>query len=285
MKTDKKKVSITLKRIVLMTIGAFFTAVGLEEFLVPNNIIDGGVVGISIMASYLTKEPLGLFIFFLNLPFLIFAYKHLGKNFVLSSFYSIAMLSIFVSFFHNIPDVTHDLLLACIFGGITVGIGVGLILRNNGSLDGTEMIAVFLGKHLSFSVGEIIMFFNIFILGSAGFVFGPDRAMYSLITYFVIYKVIDVILEGLDESKSVTIISSKPDLIASQIIHEMGRGVTFMEGKGGFTGDYKKIIYCIVTRLEISKLKQLVLESDPKAFLTVQNVHEVEGGQTNKKKH
>ena len=284
MSLDFKRIRHISQRLIMMTIGAILVAFGLEEFLVPNNIIDGGIVGLSIIISYLTQQPLGLFIFALNVPFLIYAYNRMGKTFVFSSLYSITMLSVFVSLFHYWPNVTRDLLLACVFGGITVGMGVGLILRNNGSLDGTEMVAVGIGKSIPFSVGEIIMFFNIFILGSAGFVFGWNRAMYSIIAYFIIYKTIDLVLEGFDESKSVTIISDIPDLIADLILYELGRGVTFMEGKGAYTGKYKKVIYCIITRLELSKLRQIVLDNDPKAFITIQNVHEVEGGQIKRKK-
>ncbi|MDD3150724.1 MAG: YitT family protein [Candidatus Gastranaerophilales bacterium] len=276
------KIQAVIKKGIALTIGVVLTAIALEEFLVPNNIIDGGIVGISIISSYLSNISLGFFLFTLNIPFLIFAYQRLGQNFIISSAYSVTLLSILVHFFHNLPNATEDLLLACIFGGIILGAGVGLILRNNGSLDGTEMIAIQLAKKVPFSVGEIIMFFNVFILSSAGFVFGWDRAMYSLIAYFITYKTIDVVIAGIDESKSITIISDNPDMIADVILHELGRGVTFIEGKGAYTGNYKKIIYCIITRLELTRLKQVVFEHDPKAFIAIENVHEVEGGQVKK---
>lgn len=281
-----KKFSLlrTIKKIVFLTIGVILVAIGLEQFLVPNNIIDGGIIGISIITSYLTKLPLGLFIFTLNLPFLYFGYKKLGKTFLLSSLYSITLLSLIVSFFHEMPKATGDLLLSCIFGGLTLGIGLGIIFRNNGSLDGTEIVAIAFSKKMSFSVGEIIMFFNVFILGSAGVVFGWDRAMYSLIAYYIIFKTIDIVLEGLDESKSVTIVSEKPDKIAKAIMKTLERGVTFIDGKGGYTGEYRKLIFCVITRLEITELKRIVCEIDPSAFIAIENVHEVAGGQVKKKK-
>lgn len=272
------RIRFILKNLIFLTIGAFITAIGLEEFLVPNNIIDGGVVGISIMASYVTKMPLGMFLVCLNIPFLVYGYKQLGRSFLVYSLYAVIMLAIFVTALSKSPNATDDLFLACIFGGIIVGLGVGLILRNNGSLDGTEIVAMAIGKNVPFSVGEIIMFINLFILGSAAFIFGIDRAMYSIATYFIISKTIDIVLEGFEESKSVMIISSEPEKIAEMILNELQRGVTFIEGQGGYSKEYKKIIYCIVTRLEISKLRQLVLEYDPKAFLAITNVHEVEGG-------
>ncbi|MDD3594453.1 MAG: YitT family protein [Candidatus Gastranaerophilales bacterium] len=278
------RVRLVLKNLIFLTIGAFIAATGLEEFLVPNNIIDGGVVGISIMASYVTKLPLGMFLICLNIPFLIYGYKQLGRGFLVYSLYAVVMLAIFVTLLHKSPNATDDLFLACIFGGIIVGLGVGLILRNNGSLDGTEIVAMSIGKNIPFSVGEIIMFINLFILGSAAFIFGIEKAMYSIATYFIISKTIDVVLEGFEESKSVTIISSLPEKIADIILHELKRGVTFIEGEGGYSREYKKIIYCIVTRLEISKLRQLVLETDPKAFLAIANVHEVEGGRVKLKR-
>ncbi len=274
---------LLLRRLFFLTIGAFIVAFGLENFLVPNSIIDGGIVGVSIMVSYLTKLPLGIFTFCLNLPFLALGYRHLGKKFVFLSLYSSAMLSIFVTIFHHTPNVTEDILLAAVFGGLTVGIGVGIILRNNGSLDGTEIVALVFGKRIPFSTGEIIMFINIFIFAAAAIVFNVEQAMYSVLTYFIIYKAIDVVMEGIDESRMVLVITKHPDEISEVILYELKRGVTFIDGKGAYTGNYKKILYCVITRLEIAKLKEIVHEIDPKAFIAISNVHEVEGGQVKRK--
>lgn len=275
----KKRKPSFIKKTILLTIGVILFSIGLKMFLVPNNIIDGGIVGISIISSYLTKLPLGLFLFVLNMPFLVFGYKKLGKNFIFTSFYCIALFSVLANYLHYEVSVTQDLLLACVFGGITLGIGLGLILRNNGCLDGTEIVAVLLNKKTSFSVGEIIMFFNLFILSSAGFVFGWDRAMYSLIAYFIIYKTVDVVIEGLDESKSLVVISDKYEDIAQSIMNQFNIGVTYLEGQGAYSNDYRKIIFCVVTRLELANLKNHILDVDPNAFIAIQNVHEVHGGQ------
>lgn len=273
----------TIKKYVFLELGAILASVGLEEFLIPNKIIDGGITGISIISSYLSHLPLGIFIFFLNIPFLIFGYKQIGKTFVISTLFSVTSFSLWVSFLHPIPGVTNDMLLAAVFGGIILGIGVGIIIRYGGCLDGTEIIAIFFNKSIGFSVGEVVMFFNIFILASAGFVFGWDKAMYSLIAYFIAYKMIDITIEGLDETKAAFIVTEKGDKIAEVITARLGRGVTFLDGKGGFTGQPKNVIYSVVTRLEIVKLKSIINEIDPEAFMTINDVSDIMGGKHKKR--
>lgn len=272
-----------IRRYVFMFLGSILAAVGLEIFLVPNQIIDGGVVGISIMASYLTSWPLGIFIFILNLPFIYLGYMQIGKSFAISTLFSLASLSVWVSILLPIPGFTNDVFLASIFGGIVLGIGVGLIIRYGGSLDGTEIIAIILDKRTGFSVGEIIMFFNIFIIGSAGLVFSWDKAMYSLVAYFVAFKLIDITIEGLDESKGVMIVSDHPHEIAEVLMARLGRGVTILHGQGAYTGESKQVLYSVVTRLEIAKLKTIIKEIDENAFVTINEVHDVMGGKVKKR--
>jgi len=279
----KKTIWKTLKKYTFLLIGAIFASIALEIFLVPNNVIDGGVVGISIISSHLTKLPLGIFIFLFNLPFLILGYKQIGKTFVISTLFAVTVLSIGVTVLHPIPGITKDVLLASVFGGITLGIGVGLIIRYGGSLDGTEIVAIILDKRTGFSIGEIVLFFNIFILSSAGFVFGWDKAMYSLIAYFIAFKVIDVTVEGLEESKSVIIVSEQPEEIAKVLMARLGRGVTILQGQGAYTGESKGVLYAVVTRLEVAKLKSIIEEIDPGAFVTFSDVHEVMGGRFKKR--
>lgn len=263
-------------RIFFIMIGVALAAIGLEEFLIPNDIIDGGIVGISIMSSYLTGLPLGIFTFVLNIPFFVLGYKQIGRTFTLTTIFSVICLSIGTVFLKTVPEVTKDILLASVFGGITVGLGVGLIIRNGGSLDGTEIVAIILDKRISFSVGEIVMFFNVFILGSAGFIYGWDRAMYSLITYFIEFKVIDIVVEGLDESKAVTVISDKYEDINKAIIHRLGRGVTLLDSRGGYKGIRNNVLYVVVSRLEIAKIKSVIHEIDEDALVTIGSV-EVSG--------
>ncbi|GMB08361.1 uncharacterized membrane-anchored protein YitT (DUF2179 family) [Thermolongibacillus altinsuensis] len=272
-----------IKRATAIFIGAVLMAVGLEIFLVPNNVIDGGITGISIMLSHMTGFRLGIFIFLLNLPFFFMGYKQIGKTFAISTLFGITVLSIFTSLFHPVPAFTEDILLATIFGGMVLGMGVGLVIRYGGALDGTEILAILMTKKLPFSVGEIIMFFNIFILGAAGFVFTWDRAMYSILAYAIAFKTIDVVIKGLDESKSAWIISDNAKAIGEAIMNRLGRGVTYLSGEGAFSGDDKKVIFCVITRLEEAKLKEIVEENDPNAFLAIADMAEVRGGRFKKR--
>lgn len=282
-KKENKKLVKLAKRIFFIMLGAALVSVGLEIFLVPNQIIDGGVVGISIILSHLTGWSLGIFLFLLNLPFLLMGYNQIGKTFALSTLFGVIVMSIGTTLLHPIPGLTTDPLLAAVFGGIILGIGVGMVIRYGGSLDGTEIVAILINNRTPFSVGETVMFFNIFILASAGFVFGWDRAMYSLIAYYIAFKMIDLTIEGFGESKSVWIISDNYQAIADAILARLGRGVTYLEGEGAYTGDNKKVIFCVVTRLEESKLKHIVEEHDSDAFLAVGTIAEVRGGRFKKK--
>lgn len=271
------------RRILFMIIGTILVSIGLEIFLIPNHIIDGGIVGISIIISHLSGFPIGIFLVVLNLPFVLLGYKQIGKTFAISTTFSVILMSIGTTLLHPVQALTIDPLLAAVFGGIILGVGVGLVIRSGGSLDGTEIVAILFSKKMPFSVGEIVMFFNLFILGSAGFVFGWDRAMYSLIAYFIAFKMIDITIEGLDQSKSVWIISDEYEKIGDSITSRLGRGVTYLKGEGAFTGDDKKVIFSVITRLEEAKLKSIVDDLDPKAFLAIGNIHDVKGGRFKKK--
>ena len=274
----RKEIELTLLRMFWITVGTFIAAYALECVLIPNEVIDGGIVGISIMASYLTKYPLGVFLVALNIPFILTAFQKFGKAFVFLMFYGVIMLSVFSEMFLRLTHVfTQDTLLAAIFGGIILGAGVGLVLKNNASLDGTEILAIKLAKKMPFSVGEIIMFFNIFIFTAAGFVYEPNKAMYSAITYFIAYRVIDIVLQGLNEAKSVFVISSQYNEIGKAIMKNLDKSVTYLNAEGGYSGAKSKMIYCVITKLEIQKMKETVNSIDPYAFIAIENVHDVEG--------
>jgi len=272
-----------LQRAIVIFLGASLVAVGLEIFLVPNNIIDGGVVGISIITSHLSGLPIGLFLFLFNLPFLFLGYKQIGKTFAISTLFGVAVMSIGTTLLHPVPPLTDQPTLAAVFGGIILGVGVGLVIRSGGSLDGTEIVAILFNKKTPFSVGEVVMFFNFFILGSAGFVFGWDNAMFSLIAYYIAFKMIDITIEGFDESKAVWIISERNREIGEALLSRLGRGVTYLNGEGAYTGDNKRVIFSVINRLEEAKLKSIVDELDPHAFLAVGNIHDVKGGRFKKK--
>ena len=266
-------------------IGAAIASAGLELFLIPNQVIDGGVVGLSIMGHYLLPYiPFGVFLVVLNLPFLYIGYKHIGKNFAIATIIAVIMLSLCSEYAAEFPKVTNDSFLAAIFGGIIDGIGVGIIMRAGGSLDGTEIVAIIADKHSPFSVGEVVMFINLFILSGAGLLFGWDKAMYSLVAYFVIAKMIDVVTKGLDETYAIMIVSNNPRELTDVLNSEI-RGVTLLHGEGGYTGDPKEIIYCVVNRLEVTRIKDIVLSFDEHAFVTVNSVHDIVGGRFKSKSH
>ena len=272
-----------LKKYLTIFVGAIIAAVGLEMFLIPNEVIDGGIVGISIMMQSITGLPVGIFLVLLNIPFLYLGYKQIGKNFAMATLIAICFLSIWSTVFEPIQKVTGDPFLAAIFGGIIDGLGVGLIIRAGGSLDGTEIVAIIMDRKSIFSVGEVVMFINLFILSSAGLLYGWDKAMYSLVAYFVISKMIDVVIKGLDESYAVMIVTNEHEEITEALNDRLGRGVTLLLGQGGYTGESKEVHYCVVTRLEVDKLKEIVLEKDENAFVTINAVHDIIGGRFKKK--
>lgn len=275
-----------IKKSFFWLLGAFIVAVALEMFLLPNKIIDGGVIGISMMVSYITKWNLGLLIFCINIPFMLIAFRALGKKFILNTFVATAMLSLATNVAINLKPATDDLLLATIFGGIFLGIGVGLILRNSASLDGTEMLSIVLSKRFKIvSVGELLMGMNLFIYTAAGFLLGWERAMYSILTYFVASKVIDTVLEGLDKAKSIRIVSEFWEEIGDSIMKELNTSVTYIKSKGGYSKQEKILTFCVVNKFDIPKLKEVVHDIDPRAFIVTEDVHEVEGVRIKKKSH
>ena len=277
-KTKKELFVEFLKRGFFLIIGTFIVAIALEMFLLPNKIIDGGVIGISMMLSYITNWNLGLLIFAINIPFMVIAYQTLGKKFILNTFFAVTMLAIATNIVSQFRHITEDLLLVTIFGGILLGLGVGLILRHNASLDGTEMVSIILSKKLKIvSVGELLMFINLFIYTCAGFLFEWDRAFYSILTYYIASKTIDSVLEGLDKAKSVRIVSDFHREIGDSIMKELNISVTYMKAMGGYSKKEKIMTFCVVNKFDMAKLKELVHGVDPKAFIVTEDVHEVEG--------
>ncbi|MBC1434222.1 YitT family protein [Listeria rocourtiae] len=281
----RNKTKWLIYKILFITLGAILMGVGLELFLVNNRILDGGIVGVSIIISQLTPAPLGVLIFVLNLPFFIIGYRKIGKSFALFTLYGIAVMSVVTLILHDLEPVTDDLLLATVFGGVTLGLGVGIVIRNGGALDGTEIVSIIINGKSPFSTGQIIMAINIVIFLVAGLVFNWDRAMYSLITYFLAYKVIDIVISGLDESKSAFIISHHYEKIGAEIIDQLGKGVTYIDATGGYSGDIKKVVFVIISRFEEPKLISILDDIDPGAFLAVgNNMSEIRGGKLMNKK-
>ncbi len=280
-KQKKSSVFTIFKNIFFITLGAIIAAFALEAFLVPNNVIDGGVIGVSMIISHVSKWNLGLLVVILNLPFILLALKKMGKMFVLQTLYGNIILALALNFFHHYK-VTGDILLATVFGGIILGTGVGLILKNNASLDGTEILSLLVSKKFGCSVGEFIMGINLFIYLVAGKVFGWESAMYSILTYFIASKVIDIVMEGLNSSKDVRIISDEAGTIGNALIEKLDISVTYLKGIGGYSGQEKDLIYCVISRLEMPKMLDIIKEIDPKAFVSIVDVHETYGGRFRK---
>ncbi|PFA62433.1 hypothetical protein CN378_20865 [Bacillus sp. AFS015802] len=269
-------------RLFFITIGAGLAAVSIELFLVPNNIIDGGIIGVSLILNYLVSDSIPFLNFstllvLLNLPFMYSGYKQIGKTFVVSSLFAIVALAIIESLLHQMDPFVTEEILATVFGGLILGVGVGLVIRHGGSLDGTEILGILLTKKLPFSVGEFVMFMNIFIFGWAAFVFGIEEAMYSVMTYYIAFKTIDTVIQGMDETKAVIIVSDHYLDVSEAILHRLGRGTTMLKGRGGYTDHDKEVIYVVVTRLEVTKLKSLVSDVDPNAFITIMSTQETKG--------
>jgi uncharacterized membrane-anchored protein YitT (DUF2179 family) len=267
--------------LIVITLGAIIAGFALESFLVPNSIIDGGIIGISMILSHITKFNLGLLIILINTPFIILAFKKMGGRFVFQTAYANIILAVALNYFHHYK-VTNDMLLATVFGGIVLGTGVGLILKNAASLDGTEILSLLISKRFGMSVGEFIMGLNVFIYLAAGKVFSWESAMYSILTYFIASKVIDTVMEGLNSSKSVRIISDEAGTIGNALIEKLDISVTYLKGIGGYSGMDKDLIYCVISRLEMPKMLDIIKEIDPKAFVSVVDVHETYGGRFRK---
>lgn len=268
--------------LIMITIGCVIAAAALELILIPNLMIDGGINGISIIVNKIIGGPLGLIVFILNFPFLFLGYGLIGKKYLIKAGYGMALFSVLLEFFGRYEPIIDDTLLATVYGGIALGIGVGLIIKEGGSLDGTETVAILVSRKQSLSVGQVVFIFNIFIYGSAIFVFGAERALYSLLTYFVSYKVIDFVSDGLNSAKAVFIITDNDKDISKEILKRLGRTVTSISGEGFISKDDKKVLYTVVTRFEVSILKDILDETNSSSFVTVMDVSEIIGSHIKK---
>ena len=263
--------------LILITLGAVMSAIALELILIPNLMIDGGMNGISIILNTLFGGSLGAIIFIVNLPFLILGYKQLGKKFVLKAGYGMILFSILLEVFHSYTPLIDDILLATVYGGILLGVGCGLIIKEGGCLDGTEIVAILINRKKCVSVGQVVLCFNVVIYGVAIFVFGVERALYSLLTYFVTYKVIDMVSDGLNGAKAAFIITDDGKEIAKAILERLGRTVTVLSGEGIISHGDKRVLYTVITRFEVSILKDILDEVDESSFVTVFDVSEIIG--------
>lgn len=265
-----------------LAFGAFCAAFSIQVFFFPNNLIDGGTVGVAmIFANLFGKNYLPLFLLVFNFPFLVLAYRNIGKTFLAHMLFAVLLFAAFLEFIQRVMPVEFhgDSLEVVVIGGAILGIGIGLIIRYGGCLDGTEILGIIVNRTTGFTVGQVVLVCNIFVFGAAGFVFKDwHPPLLSLITYMVVIKIMDSVIVGLDETKSVLIISKKSQAIAEAIIHELGLGLTIMYGRGGFSGDEREILYVIAERLQLADLKELIHREDPSAFIAIENLHEVANG-------
>ena len=282
--SKKNRLLKIFSRVLLIVIGGVMTAYGLEAVLIPNQVSDGGVTGLSIVGSQVFGIPLGLLIAILNLPFVWLGYKQIGKSFALYSIVGIAALAISASLMHRVPTIIDgDTLLVTVVGGIIIGTGMGLALRNGGALDGIDMLAVLLSRKLPFGTSDLILFLNTFVFVVVSFVFGLQGAILSALAYFIASKVIHIVEEGLSGSKTFKIITNQPEVMVETIRDRLGRGATYSDAYGGYSNEQFKEITCVINRLEESKIKEIIHEIDPNAFVVVYDVAEVRGGNFKKK--
>ena len=270
------------KNLLQIFIGSGMAVFAMKGFMIPNQFMDGGVTGISILLHEITHIPISIFIFVFNLPFIYLGYKRIGKTFAVQTSIAVILLTIGLIFV-DLKPFTSDKLLIAVFGGILIGTGVGLVIRSGGVLDGAEVIAVFTRRRIGFSNSEIVMIFNTFIFAGAAFHFGIETAMYSLITYFAATRATNYIVDGIEQYTAVNIISSKHEKVKALLVNELGKGITVYKGERGYlpgSFDVKtdcEIIVTIVTRLEINQIQASVIEIDPKAFVFIQNINDATG--------
>jgi uncharacterized membrane-anchored protein YitT (DUF2179 family) len=280
----KRKISTRREaiRIVMIAAGILSAAFGLKGFLIPNEFIDGGVTGISLLISSITDWPISVLILIINIPFIWLGYKRVDKIFALKSLVAIFTLAL-VLYFVNFPLVTHDKLLTAVFGGFFLGTGIGLAMRGGSVIDGTELLAVYINPRSMLSIGQIILCINVVIFGIAAFFLGIESALYSILTYLAASQTINYIIQGFDEYTAVTIVSPQSELIKNVIMRHLHRGVTVYKGERGFgkTAIENKdidILFTIITRLDVQRLVARVQQIDPNAFIITNSVSEVRGG-------
>lgn len=282
------KHKIHIKDFIFISLGILSAGFGLKSFLMPDGFIDGGVTGISLLISAVSNFPTAVLIAVINIPFLILGYKQINVAFAVKSVVSVIALAFAITYI-DYPIITHDKLLIATFGGFFLGLGTGMTVRGGAVIDGTEILAIYLNKKTSLSIGDIILIFNIIIFGFATYLLSIEIALYAILTYLAASKTVDFVIEGVDEYTGVNIISEKSDEIRQSIINKVGSGVTVYKAKRGYTeegfqGNRVDVLFTVLTRLEVTKLKREIEKIDPNAFITMYSINEAKGGVV-KKRH
>ncbi len=288
-KTNQAKIELThlIRESFFILLGILSACFGLKGFLLPNAFIDGGVTGISLIISETTNIPLSILLVVINIPFLILAFSTINKQFAIRSIIAIILLAISVHFI-PVPLVTDDKLLIAVFGGFFLGLGIGLAIRGGSVIDGTEVLAIFISKKTSLTIGDVILLFNVFIFLVAAYVFSVEIAMYAMLTYLAASKTIDFVVSGIEEYVGVTIISGKSEEIRLVIVEKLGHGCTLYQGKRGYAQNGEvledtEIIYTLITRLELTKLQTEIDKIDSNAFTVMHSIKDAKGGMIRKK--
>ncbi|MEO8066418.1 MAG: YitT family protein [Flavobacteriales bacterium] len=278
----------TTKDIAMLVTGVASAAFGLESFLLPNTFIDGGATGIALLITAYSGLPLGVWLALVNVPFILMAYRMLGKEFAMKTVAGIVALALAVSLVH-FPQVTHDKLLVAVFGGFFLGLGIGLAVRAGAVIDGTEVLAIAISRRTGLTIGDVILFVNVIIFGVAAWLLTVEIALYSMITYLAAGRTVDFIIEGIEEYTGVTIISPHSDELRDMIVHKLRRGITVYNGKRGY-GTHghahdTEILYCVITRLEVGKLTAEIRRIDPNAFVIMSSIKDTRGGMIKQRRH
>ncbi len=267
----------TLQYFLGVGVGSIIVGLSLNALIIPNRIADGGVTGIAIILHYLYLWPVSWVVLILNLPLFLIGLKMVGRKFLILSVVGVGVLAFSLQFTAQVPTLTQDRLLAAIFGGVLSGIGMGIIFRSRGSLGGTDILAVFLSRATPLSVGQILLSIDAVIFTVTAVLFRPEAAMYAMLYMFIATRVIDLVQEGMSHSKAVLVITQEPQGIAREIMSKLERGVTLFQAEGAYSGEAKQVVYCVVNRTELTQIKEIVHERDPRAFLTISEVPEVVG--------
>lgn len=280
------EISHAVKEYIYIIIGVFSAGFGLKGFLLPNNFIDGGATGISLLLENITSLNLGVLLVIVNLPFIYLASKTIGNKFAIRSIIAITFLALVVHFV-DYPTITEDKLLIAVFGGFFLGLGIGMSMRGGSVIDGTEVLAIYLGRKLSLTIGDVLLLINILIFSVGAYVLSIETALYAILTYLAAAKTVDFVVDGVEEYVGVTIVSNKHRELRLMITKKLRRACTIYAGKGGYGkngNSYDKdIIYTVITRLELAKLQTEIDKIDRNAFIIMGVVKDLKGGMIKKK--